>query len=136
MAIEPQELKKLSSELKNQDLEVYQRAAARAGYYHAYHHCSIFADEHDLPLAPYEDAAGRPIHGVHEKLIQRFTTYRDSNQQKERCAHSIGIILNAMRTIRKEADYDLGKDFSREKTDDLLNHSDRLIQKCNEFINF
>lgn len=130
MAIETEDLRQLALQLKDDPAECSQRASASRGYYYAYHICLNFAEANSIPDAPYE-LEGKPIHGAHEKLITRYTNYPNSDDDKAGTLRSIGHILNAMRTIRRDADYDLICNFDNNQAESIIYYANKIIEKMN-----
>lgn len=82
--------------------EVFCRVALGRAYYSLYHHAKIKADELTLP-----EVAGHGM-GEHKRLVARYQT-------AGKRLKVIGNMIDKMRAIRADVDYDLEGDYPRQQ---------------------
>lgn len=104
----PWEFLSTATMLRQNTAEANLRSCVSRAYYSMFHAAQSFAERR------YPDRyVGRGA-AVHERLIQAFQSSNDI------AARNVGYALNAMRTLRSRADYELHKPVTERDADDAL----------------
>ena len=125
MGSSPDDFITVAKDLAKNNSEIYQRCAASRAYYAIYHMCLNLAEEHAFPEPRYcikiDDSGKEQTYSpsTHENLILRFEEYNGEKLNVIR-TQGISYILRQVRTIRSEADYELGDEFGDTKASQVL----------------
>lgn len=124
MPVTPEQLFEYANSLSN-DSELVCRASVNRSYYAAYHAAKIFHD--NLPSGGYPPKNST---GMHETLYHKLKHPTVDDPELKTKSRQIGYMGIELKTIRKNADYDLNTAISKDEAIYALEQAKALIQRA------
>jgi hypothetical protein len=107
--------------------EIALRCGASRIYYAAYHLCQRYADQYCTPLQEDEKKVG----GSHVQLFKRLNE-NSRNAKLDELLQNVVEIAKKMKAIRVQADYTLGRNFTKSDADRCSAFLDAVRAYCDD----